>query len=293
MEFDGVSPGALDEVEVPGGRLRIARFGSGPRLIVAVHGITASLMSWRAIGEALPPEWTLVAMDLRGRGHSAGVPGPYGLDAHAADVERVAEHVGAGETAVLAGHSMGAYVAALHAPDRAYERVVLIDGGLPMPLPPDVDVDAVLEAGLGPAIARLDQTFADVTAYVDFFKAHPALTEWAPAIEDYVRYDAVETPDGVRSRVRADAVRVDGRWLLTGSAAVGDALKRTTAPIRLIRAPRGLLNQPVGMIPNDVAAAWTAQLPTLEDELLDDCNHYTMVFDPRCVRRVVERLTVA
>jgi pimeloyl-ACP methyl ester carboxylesterase len=276
---------------VPGGRLRIARFGTGARLIVAVHGITASLMSWRAVAEALPPEWTLVAMDLRGRGHSAGLPGPYGLDRHAEDVARVAEHVGADETSVLAGHSMGAYVAALHAPERVYSKVVLIDGGLPLPLPPGLDLDAVLQASLGPAIARLDLTYADVAAYVDYFKAHPALTDWSPAIEEYVRYDAVQTPEGVRSRAQAEAVRVDGRWLLTGAETVADALKRITYPIRLIRAPRGLLNQPVGMLPEEVVATWKAQLPAIDDELVDDCNHYTLMFDDRCIRRVVAGLT--
>jgi hypothetical protein len=95
----------------------------------------------------------------------------------------------------------------------------------------------------------------------------------------------------VRSRAQAGAVRVDGRWLLTGSQAFGEALKRITAPIRLIRAPRGLLNQPVGMIPDEVAAAWTTWLPAIEDEVIEDCNHYTIMFEDRCVRRVVERLT--
>src|SRR5690606_41031167 len=76
--------------------LRIATFGAGPRVVVAVHGITASLMAWAAVGRRMPDGWSLVAMDLRGRGHSTGLPGPYGMDRHAEDVLRVAEHVGAG-----------------------------------------------------------------------------------------------------------------------------------------------------------------------------------------------------
>jgi len=161
----------VDEVD----GLRIATFGSGPRTIIAVHGITASLMAWGAVARRLPKGWSLVAMDLRGRGHSAALPGPYGLPRHAEDVLRVADHVGAGPEAVLTGHSMGAYVAVLAAARRDFARVVLVDGGIPFPpLPAGVDADTALAAALGPALARLRQTYPTAEAYVDFFKGHPA-----------------------------------------------------------------------------------------------------------------------
>src|SRR5215212_12048200 len=54
-------------------------FGDGPQVAVAVHGMTASAMAWSVVARALPREWTLVAPDLRGRGRSADLPGPYGL----------------------------------------------------------------------------------------------------------------------------------------------------------------------------------------------------------------------
>ncbi|MBE1561678.1 alpha/beta fold hydrolase [Nonomuraea africana] len=180
--------------------LRIATFGTGPRRIVAVHGITASLMAWAAVARRLPPGWSLVAMDLRGRGHSRDRPGPYGLARHAEDVLRVAEHVGAGPEAVLAGHSMGAYVAVLAGARRRFAKVVLVDGGLPFPPPvPDADVDAEIEATLGPAIARLSRTFATADDYVGFFRAHPAFAgNWTPEAEEYVRYDLFG-PAGARA----------------------------------------------------------------------------------------------
>ncbi|GAA4635582.1 hypothetical protein GCM10023196_081670 [Actinoallomurus vinaceus] len=282
----------LDDVPVPGGTLRIARFGDGPRLVIAIHGITASLMAWATAARALPDEWSLVAMDLRGRGHSAGLPGPYGLDRHADDVALVADHVGAGPGSVLTGHSMGAYVAALLAARRDFARVVLVDGGLPLPVPPGVDPDTVLEASLGPAIARLSRTFPSVRAYLDFFHEHPALRQaWNSDIEDYVRYDATGPEGAVRARAREEAVRVDGRWLLTEAARIGEALGRIDSPLSLIRAPRGLLDQPTGMLPDELAAQWTARLPGLADEVIEDCNHYTILFEDRCVRLVADRLT--
>ncbi|WP_440065313.1 alpha/beta hydrolase [Streptosporangium sp. OZ121] len=282
----------LSDVEVPGGALRVARFGTGPRVIVAVHGITASLMAWAGVARRLPAEWSLVAMDLRGRGRSAGLPGPYGLAAHAEDVNLVARSVGAESGIVLTGHSMGAYVAALAAAGHDYARVVLIDGGLPLPPPPGADPDAVLEATLGPALARLDQTFPSVGAYLDFFKAHPAFAEaWTEEAEEYVRYDASGPEGSVRSRVRREPVREDGRWMLTEGETVGAALRAITSPLSLLRAPRGLLNQPVGMLPDELAAAWARRLPALEDEVLDDCNHYTILFDDRCASLVAKHLS--
>ncbi|MFF0861568.1 alpha/beta fold hydrolase [Nonomuraea sp. NPDC003560] len=280
----------FDEVD----GLRVATFGTGPRKVIAVHGISASLMAWGAVGRRLPEEWSLIAMDLRGRGHSASLPGPYGLPRHAEDVLRVAEHVGAGPDAVLAGHSMGAYVAVLAAAERDFDRVVLVDGGLPLPLPEGADPDAALAATLGPALARLRRTFASPEEYVDFFKAHPAFVgHWSPDVEAYVRYD-LDGPEGaLRSRAVGEAVLADGRWMRTETAEIGAALAAIKAPAHLLRAPRGLLNQDTGMLPDEVARTWTARVPGLRDEVVPDCNHYTILFDEQPVTTVLERITGA
>jgi lipase len=94
-------------------------------------------MCWPAVARALPAHWTLHAVDLRGRGHSTDLTGPYGLDAHIADLRDIVLALGL-ERPVLVGHSLGAYVALLtaHAHPELFERLVLIDGGLPVPLPP-------------------------------------------------------------------------------------------------------------------------------------------------------------
>ncbi|MFD1535772.1 alpha/beta hydrolase [Nonomuraea guangzhouensis] len=278
----------LDEVD----GMRVATFGTGSRLIIAVHGITASLMAWATVARFLPGDWSLVAMDLRGRGHSAALPGPYGLARHAEDVLRVADHVGAGPETVLTGHSMGAYIAALAAAERDFARVVLVDGGLPLPMPGGADPDAVLEASLGPAVERLRRTFPSPEAYVGFFKEHPAFRRgWTADVEAYVRYDLTGDEGALRSRVAGEAVREDGRWLFTESARIGAALAAIRAPLSLIRAPRGLLDQESGMLPDALAATWTARLPGLADEVIPDCNHYTIMFDDRCASIVADRLT--
>src|SRR5262249_46549282 len=124
------------QLPVDGGVLTALHFGTGARPVLAAHGITASGMSFRAVARHLPSEWHLVAPDLRGRGASMAVPGPYGIDRHAADLCQIAEHLDAGPVA-LTGQSMGGYVAlraAARRPD-LFDRLVLIDGGLPLPVP--------------------------------------------------------------------------------------------------------------------------------------------------------------
>ena len=133
----------LLNVAVDGGDLRVLLWGAGKRVAVAVHGITASGMSWQAVARHMPSDWTLAAPDLRGRGHSRDLPGPYGLDRHARDVVAVLRHFGG--RPVLAGHSMGAYVALLarDSHPELVRRLVLVDGGLPLPVPDGVDLDAL------------------------------------------------------------------------------------------------------------------------------------------------------
>ena len=278
--------------EVPGGTLHGLQFGTGDRTALAVHGITASAMAWPAVAAALPDGWSLVALDLRGRGASRELPGPFGLAAHAADVAAAATALGG--DLVLVGHSMGAYVSVLAAaahPD-LFTRLVLVDGGVPLPLPEGADPDEVLATTLGPALERLRTTYPSVEAYVDFFRAHPALGPyWDDTIEAYVRYDALESPEGVRSRATDAAVRADGRDLLLSATTIDDALRTVPVPTTLLVAPSGMFGRPPGLLPADAVAAYDAAVPTLEVETVADTNHYTILFGADAAKRVADVVT--
>src|SRR5215210_8044599 len=116
---------------VPGEvELAIGRAGEGSDPLVLLHGITAQHRAFNAAARHLGPSRGLVAVDLRGRGDSDKPDSGYGLAAHAADVVRVLDHLGL-ESAVLVGHSMGAFVAlqtALEFPQRV-RALALLDGG--------------------------------------------------------------------------------------------------------------------------------------------------------------------
>ncbi len=283
----------LLNVPVDGGDLRVLLWGNGQRVAVAVHGITASAMSWQAVARHMPADWTLAAPDLRGRGHSRDLPGPYGLDRHARDVAAVLRHFGG--RPVLAGHSMGAYIALLtrDAHPDLVRRLVLVDGGLPLPVPDGVDLDAVLDATLGPAIARLGQSFADTEAYLAFWRAHPALAgHWTADVEAYIRYDLMGEPGKLRSRCVAEAVRTDGREVLAEKP-FADALGRLTKPTPLLTAPAGMFGQPPGLLPPEVIAAWQERAPQLRPQLVPDVNHYTIMFEREAAAVVSQAIRAA
>jgi lipase len=279
------------DVPVDGGDLRVLLWGTGRQVAVVVHGITGSGMSWQAVARQMPRGWTLAAPDLRGRGRSSHLPGPYGLERHAADVAAVLRHFG--RQPVLAGHSMGAYVALLarDAHPSLVRRLILVDGGLPLPVPDGADLDAVLEGTLGPAIARLRLTFPDTEAYLDFWRAHPALAgHWTPDVEAYCRYDLTGEPGSLRSRVAEDAVRADGREVLSEKV-FAEALTRLTAPTPLLTAPMGMFGAPPGLLPAETVAAWRKRVPQLRPRVVPDVNHYTILFDKRAAATVVKKLT--
>ncbi|MGH8972656.1 MAG: alpha/beta fold hydrolase [Acidimicrobiia bacterium] len=284
------------DVPVDGGTLAVplsgAGLGAGTPIVLAVHGITGSHRAWTPVARHLGDDVTLLAPDLRGRGASQ-LPGPYGLSTHLDDLVGVLDHVGA-RSVVLAGHSMGAFVVARLAaarPDRT-EAVALVDGGLVLPVPTDVEPDRVLEMVLGPALARLRMTFPTPAAYRDFWRAHPAFAGpgmWHADAEDYVDYDLTGEPGQFRSRVSEAAVRADGADLLD-VAAVRHALMALSGPTVVIRAPRGLLDEPNPLLPESAVAEAKAALPHLADVLVPDTNHYQILLGDREAKTVADQL---
>jgi pimeloyl-ACP methyl ester carboxylesterase len=282
MAAGRVAPELFD-VDVAGGALRVGRFGAGPSVALGIHGITGSLMQLVPVARRLPPGWAMVAPDLRGRGASNGLPAPYGMEAHAADCAAVIRATADGPVVVL-GESMGAYVAVVLAArhPELVSRLVLADGGLPLPVPAGADPDAVVEAVLGPALARLRQVFATPEDYLAFWRAHPAVgREWNDDVEAYLGYDLEPVPGGLRPRAREDAVRVDGGEHIADPGLVDGALRQVRCPVTLVRAERNLLDGLPALLPDDAVAPWRGRLDAFDDVLVEDTNHYTLMLGRR------------
>jgi pimeloyl-ACP methyl ester carboxylesterase len=269
-------------VPVNGGDLRVCRWpGSGP-VVVAAHGITANALSFAPLAQQLAGQVQLVAPDLRGRARSNRVGRPYGLATHADDLIAILDQLGV-EQAVLAGHSMGGFVAAVAAvrhPSRV-SGVLLVDGGVSFgTVPPGQDIDTVLEAVIGPALRRLSMTFDSPESYLDFWRAHPALrADWSPYVEAYALRDL----DGDRSSCVIEAIRADGHDTLVDELTT-TAYQRMTCPAVMLWAERGMLDEPTGLYDE-------SKVPqALNPVKVNGVNHYTIVISPAGARAVADHL---
>jgi pimeloyl-ACP methyl ester carboxylesterase len=258
-------PGAADEdrrvrplhydsfaVQVGGGSLHLGRWGTGGPVLLAAHGITGTHRSFRGLAEQLGEQVTLLAPDLRGRGRSNQVAGPFSMAAHAEDLVAVLDHAGV-ERAPVVGHSMDGFVAvvAAHRHPERVERLVLVDGGLPLDLGglAGRPVEQVVAAVIGPALQRLRMSFPSTAAYLDYWRRHPALaSDWNDYGEDAYTYDLEGEEPALRSGVREAAVLADADSQLVRDD-VPAALRALRHPAVLLRAAAGCSAPPRACTP--------------------------------------------
>jgi lipase len=285
------TPYVRQTVPVDGGELTVGVWGDGGPLVVAIHGITSSHKAWTLVGRDLGADHRMVAVDLRGRGRSRNLPGPYGVACHADDVAAVVEAYGGGPAIVL-GHSMGGFVAVELA--RQYpllvERLVLVDGGPPLPVPDGVDASADEETIaqaigdlVGTAFARLAMTFPDPESYRALWQAHPSFGQWNDAMAAYADYDLVGTPPELRPACRTEAAVRDSRDLYALDGVVPRPLP---VPAVFLRAERGMLDEPDRpFYPPGYAARW---LPGITEVEVPGVNHYTITLGPAGAAAVID-----
>lgn len=273
-------------VAVAGGTLAVSCAGppasEADATVLAVHGVASSHMVWRTVARALTrgSRTRVLAPDLRGRGASAALPGPYGQAAHVADLLAVLDHDGAGQV-VLAGHSMGAYVvcalAAAH-PERV-AAVVLLDGGLAISGFPAAMADALVEPMVDSALELARLPFATVDEHVAQWRAHPAFAhDWNDDVEAYARYGLEGEGGALHVAISEAAVRADIAELAHEETA-REAIDRVRAPIHLLRASRGL-HDDVPMVSRPLLETFTGTHPSAQVEEIEGANHYTLVIGP-------------
>lgn len=276
------APLHLRDVAVPGGDLRVAVWeprdaDANTPTILAVHGVTASHLAWQWLAERLS-DVRIVAPDLRGRGRSRDIDGSAGMARHADDLAVALDVLGVRDV-ITVGHSMGAFAAVVLAwrhPERV-RRLVLVDGGLPLDVPSDLDPDAVVARVLGPTADRLAMRFGDLGDYLAFWRRHPAFAHaWDDDLETYFAYDLVPAGAAFVPSTRYGTVRDDTIDLNTGTDVL-QALDALTHPTRLLTVPRGLLDEEPGLYPPSHLDTVLSRWPGIAHERHQGLNHYTVV----------------
>ena len=264
------------------GDLALFRYGpEGGKPILAIHGITSTNRAWQCFARAvLPSGHTLYAVDLRGRGDSNSLPGPFGMDVHARDMVALLDHLGLKKIDLI-GHSMGAYVAVAllgFAPERV-SRTVLIDGGITLPLPAGFTVEQVLPYVIGPALTRLSMKFESQEAYRNYWRPLPAFTKgWTPVIEEYVDYDLRGIAPEMYASSNQKAVEEDSSFLFKNDF-VERTLSHINEEVLMLRAERGLQNEALPLYPLDLLNSVLARFPKVKLITVPDTNHYDILLE--------------
>ena len=276
------SEGVPGEVE-----LSIGRAGEGPDPVVCLHGITAHHRAFNAAARYLGPSRSLVGVDLRGRGDSDKPESGYSLETHAADVVRVLDHLGL-ENVVLAGHSMGGFVAlatALAFPDRV-RALVLLDGGWPRveSTPEEMTEEekqeaAALQEGLARAFKRLDMTFDSPEAYLDFWfpDQNLKMDDLPQDLADYYLYDLGEVEGGYRPKASRAAAEEDSPSV-SSTSPTAEEMRGVRCPVALVRASQGFFPGSDPLISDEASDAMAGPLDIRTEILLEGANHYTMLW---------------
>jgi pimeloyl-ACP methyl ester carboxylesterase len=271
---------------VAGGDLRTGEWsGAGPT-VVLLHGLTGSHVSWQLVADELPGR-RLLAPDLRGRGRSNEMPGPFGLAAHADDVAALIR-MHADEPVLVVGHSMGAFIAVVLAKRHraAVAGLVLVDGGLPFAPAELKHTEAVV------AMIRqgLEVTYPDRAAYLESFRAHPAFAhDWSPELEAYLDYDLVGEPPGMHRCASLEAVIADQADI--SAVDLPAALAGIDVPVSFLHASRGFLDDPPGLYSVGTVAEHALRWPDVGITHVPDVNHYTIVMSRRGASAVAAAVT--
>ncbi len=299
-------PGAIEPGRVP--------------TVCVIHGITSNHLFFAGLVSALPGV-RVIGPDLRGRADSHLLSGPYGMRAHAEDVRRALEEFADPGPVTLVGHSMGGFVAmtltamSMDGSDHRCQGPILIDGGLPLPIPAsdddtgrivrahplddlndeDLDTDDLIAAVLGPSADRLSMEFDTVEEYLAFFAAHPAFVEGIDpvAAESFVYDLAAKDEHRFRPSTSVEAMQADSADMYTG-ADFRNALERVMTErqkdVTFLYAERDLLASEPGLYPPELIASYREIWPDMTVVEVAGTNHYDILLTPSGIEACAEAI---
>jgi lipase len=256
---------------------------------VALHGLTASHVSFAGVAECLAGRRSLFALDLRGRGDSGKPAGPYGMAQHAEDVAAAMRAMALGAS-IIVGHSMGAFVATALAAahPELVSGLLLIDGGY-TPAISAPNSQQGLDAALALRITQLRQTYPSREVYRQFWRTQPHFPpeDWSPWVEAFLDYEIAGEPPELRPKAAEEAVKAD---LMEGlqSEQIAARLQTISVPVLMLRAPAGFVPSAPPLFPDVMIEQMRKHVPAMDDELIAGTTHYTLVMGKTGAARIAD-----
>jgi pimeloyl-ACP methyl ester carboxylesterase len=251
-------------------------FGAGPPILY-IHGLTNCHRAGALLAETIAPRRRFLALDLRGRGDSAPLPGGYGLENHARDIAVVLEVLGI-DRVVLAGFSLGSYTAvagALECGERV-AGVALIDGGIYMRR-------AVLEDPriLEEIVSRLGMVYETPDRYVGFWRSQPFFEgEWNAQVESTFRSEVRPTAVGYQPKCSPEAARQD-QLAINDVAASISRLEALRVPVLAVVADHGMTKRIEATVQAEHIDKLRAVVADTRVVHVPDTTHQTIVIGAR------------
>jgi len=257
--------------------------------VIAIHGLTATYISYIGVAERLAGRRALFAVDLRGRGDSDKPDGPYGMAQHARDVAASMKTLGLGPC-VIVGHSMGAFVATALAEQNPelVSGIIMIDGGYVPDLPVGVDATQMLDATLALRISQLSRTYDSRAAFLDFWRTQPNFPpeDWNSWMEAFLNNE-VSGDTTVKPKASGEAVRVDVAEAFKRDEIIA-RLKSLHVPVLLLRAERGLEPKQPPIYPDAMMPLFRECIPEMKEEMISGTTHFTITLGKRGASRVAD-----
>ena len=262
-----------------GVKIQLAEWGGHGRAILCIHGITANCRCWDVVASSLSPDFRVLAMDLRGRGHSDKPASGYSVEQHCRDILSLLDDLKITRPVIM-GHSLGAFIALAFAamyPD-SVDRVILVDGG------GDLSKEQLEKvfAAIKPALDRLGKIFPSAEAYMEIMRTAPYFQPWSSAIETYCRYEIIEVAGGVQTNI--DPLHIQEEALNLGKVKAASFYEKIRCKTLILRATKGLLAEDDILLPEPVVEKMTREIANARRVDIEGTNHYGIIFQPSSVR---------
>ena len=237
--------------------------------LVLIHGFPLAKETWDAQALELASRARVIRFDLRGLGASSVTPGPYLMEALAGDAAGILDALDVGEV-VLAGHSLGGYVALAFW--RMFAERVRGLGLICTRAGADDDATARGRLELAQRAER-DGMAPIVDAFLPRFFGPPIYSEQPQLIERMRVLVERTNPQGAAAMLRGMAARVSSE----------DLLAEIDVPLRVVGGRNDTLI-PVERSQEIAAAVRGARLDVLE------CGHLPLYEAPQALTASLDGL---
>ena len=241
--------------------------------VICLPSFAAHKGSFDRLGEALSPDYRVIALDLRGRGDSAKPSEGYGFAYHVRDILAFTRQLGIEKFSII-GHSFGAtvgtYLASIQ--PAQVESIVLLEGGAD-------PTERVLQA-IRPTLVHLESPYPSMDDYLEsmrsmsFYRGH-----WGRMLESYLREDVELLENGeVHPKAFAEGLHKDLDLHFHYSMCLH--FPAMSCPAMFVRAGDGLLDKQRGHIfseaETDAIVKW---IPKGRRVDVAGVNHFTMLLN--------------